>query len=214
MRSNHPWSSAKPNGLSHDTILKAETIVPWNFDALASLEKYYQALLQEEIFFKQKARIKWLVEGDSNTKFFHQSSPHKRAKSTVDSIITEEGITVPTPNDINKVAVEHFSKQLVSEPKQLVSEPISSGNNILKYIPLPETKEDNQILIAPPSFEEHKEATFAIPLDSAPSPNGFTSSFYTFCSDIIKDDLMNTALEFFIGGNLTHAYTSSILSHS
>ncbi|KAM2515479.1 hypothetical protein TB2_027190 [Malus domestica] len=37
-----------------------------------------QLLAQEESVWKQRSRIKWLQDGDANTKFFHQSTMQRR----------------------------------------------------------------------------------------------------------------------------------------
>jgi len=35
-------------------------------------------MAQEESFLQQRSRVKWLREGDANTKFFHQSTMQRR----------------------------------------------------------------------------------------------------------------------------------------
>ncbi len=41
---------------------------------------------QEEIFWKQKSRVKWLKEGKRNTKFFHRSTIENRTHNRISSI--------------------------------------------------------------------------------------------------------------------------------
>lgn len=45
-----------------------------------SREQYENFLRQEEILWRQKSRIKWLVEEDKNTKFFKQTIKATRLK--------------------------------------------------------------------------------------------------------------------------------------
>lgn len=71
---------------AEDDVLKAEH----NYDihpSVGNLNRLDMAksllserLLQEECFWRQKSGIKWLKEGDRNTKFFHASTKVKRKK--------------------------------------------------------------------------------------------------------------------------------------
>lgn len=49
---------------------------------------------QEEILWRQKSRIKWLMEGERNTKFFHQAMIQHRHKNRIFSIKNAEGVRV------------------------------------------------------------------------------------------------------------------------
>ncbi|KAJ6411603.1 hypothetical protein OIU84_008229 [Salix udensis] len=50
---------------------------------------YMKLCKEEEAFFKQGSRVKWLKLGDHNTKFFHCSLVHRNARGTISSLKDE-----------------------------------------------------------------------------------------------------------------------------
>lgn len=53
-----------------------------------TLEQIYQ---QEEIHWKQRGDLIWLLEGDSNTNFFNQFANGRRRKNSIISLDTDHG---------------------------------------------------------------------------------------------------------------------------
>ena len=47
--------------------------------------------LQEEAFFKQKSRIRWLQEGDRNTKYFHHFVKKRQMHNRILSVTCDDG---------------------------------------------------------------------------------------------------------------------------
>jgi hypothetical protein len=59
------------------------------------------SLLQEEICWRQKSRIRWLKEGDKCTKFFHQVANANRRSNTIDSLhVNGSPISDPMPSNL------------------------------------------------------------------------------------------------------------------
>ncbi|KAK0580059.1 hypothetical protein LWI29_035797 [Acer saccharum] len=73
------------------------------------------------------------------------------------------------------------------------------------------SNDDNDFLCSIPTEEEVKRAVFSIPMDSSPGPDGFGSEFYMSCWDIVKDDVMDAAVDFFQGTPLSRFYSSSFI---
>ena len=53
------------------------------------------------IFWKQKARVKWLQEGERNTKFFHKSVIQNRSSSRIQKLKKRDGSRVETRREID-----------------------------------------------------------------------------------------------------------------
>ena len=72
-------------------------------------------LLQEEIGWRQKLRIRWLKEGDKCTKFFHQVANANRRNSSIESLDVN-GSATSDPTIISDHIV-NFYDSLFTEPR-------------------------------------------------------------------------------------------------
>ena len=57
--------------------------------------------------WKQKARIKWAIEGDENSKYFHSVIKKRRSNNMIRGL-SVDGIWVEDPDDIKQGMVEHY----------------------------------------------------------------------------------------------------------
>ncbi|KAK8550074.1 hypothetical protein V6N13_055629 [Hibiscus sabdariffa] len=89
---------------------------------LLEQEKFISLELQdlvwaEESFYRQKARVSWVREGDSNTSFFHSIVRLKQNKQSIKSIFNDQGKSLHTYDQIAEEVVGFFIKLLdVSNP--------------------------------------------------------------------------------------------------
>jgi hypothetical protein len=132
---------------------------------------------QEEILWKQKLRIQWLKEGDRNTKFFHRSVIQRRHSNKITHLITDEGESITSHEDMETTLIDYF-QNLLSEPLPDRSEAISK---ITRNVPSLVTQEQNSALLKPITIEEVDEALQHTPKCKAPGPDGFTSDFFHHC---------------------------------
>lgn len=56
----------------------------------------------EQSVLNQKARIKWGLEGDGNTKFFHASVKQKLCHNRIEHLMNQNGQILSQPQDIEK----------------------------------------------------------------------------------------------------------------
>ncbi|XP_062014367.1 uncharacterized protein LOC133730873 [Rosa rugosa] len=74
------------------------------------MDKLQNLLFQEELFWKQRAKITWLEDGDRNTVFFHRKTENRKRKNTLQGLFDEYGIWHEDDAGIERVITAYFSK--------------------------------------------------------------------------------------------------------
>jgi exonuclease III len=155
----------------------------------SDLQKELEKTLNlDEISWRQKSRIKWLKEGDKNTKFFHRIANSNRRKNFIEHM--KQGDEVwETQGEIRKGIVK-FYKGLYSESVNW--RPVLGGVEFKSL-----EAADSQHLERQFSEEEVVTALHQISGEKAPGPDGFTLAFFQQCWEVVKVEVLNTMQEFY-----------------
>jgi len=147
----------------------------------------------EEIYWKQKAGLKWLLEGDANTHFFHQFANGRRRKNMISFLESDSG-DIRGQKDITDHIVSFY--KILFGPNDHCF--INMGEN---FWPL-ERKligEESTALIKPFDLEEIKGAIMDMRVNSAPGPNGFSPVFFQKFWGTISGEIMGMFEDFWAG---------------
>lgn len=172
---------------------------------ISAKDQLEQVLAQEEKFWRQKSRIKWLKDGDHNTKFFHAYAITQRRNSSITKLHNKDGAVVEEDGKIADLFVEHFTEAFRSAPHQL-------NPDVLNHIPSLLTTEDNAMICSVPTSDEIKAVVHSMDPDSAPGPDGFSGYFFQICWELIHTDVTSAVQAYFCGHSLPTALTSSVIT--
>ncbi|KAJ9544003.1 hypothetical protein OSB04_023710 [Centaurea solstitialis] len=165
---------------------------------------YQQARLDEESYYRQRAKIRWLSEGDSNTKFFHNAVKEKRNRNYIRSILDAHG-TLVRDDDVPNVFLDHFRSFLgMRDP---LVQPVVEQDMFYNPLSLGEPLD----IIRPITDGEIKEALFGIGNDKAPGSDGFSSKFFKSAWSVIGNDLMVAVHNFFYTGRILKEINHTLL---
>ncbi|GAU49866.1 hypothetical protein TSUD_366220 [Trifolium subterraneum] len=115
-------------------------------------ERHATLLIQEEGYWKQRAKMHWLQEGDMNTRFFHMSAT-VRSKKNVTKLIADNGTEAHTQEELCEVAKSYFDT--LFKPRDEDHDPV------LNLIQPRVTDDDNLVLTAPiTKVEIHAASTW------------------------------------------------------
>ncbi|KAJ0256894.1 hypothetical protein HA466_0078550 [Hirschfeldia incana] len=73
--------------------------------------------LAEEMFFRQRSRIKWLEAGDLNTQFFHRITLVRNALNGITYLLRGDGSRSQSLKEVHQIAAAHFAGILCSCPR-------------------------------------------------------------------------------------------------
>ncbi|XP_074374427.1 uncharacterized protein LOC141714831 [Apium graveolens] len=137
------------------------------FSEKAKLE---ELLLQEESYWKQRAKIFWLEEGDTNSRFFHASASSRKKINHIASLQDDDGRVLTNHNDLCSLLKEYYSN-IFTETNQENDFP--DYENEVRV-----TAEQNNQLTEDLSFEEFTEAIKSMHPDKASGPDGLNPTFF------------------------------------
>ncbi|KAK8651161.1 hypothetical protein V6N13_140774 [Hibiscus sabdariffa] len=145
-------------------------------NVLASLSNDFVILEDaENSFYKQKAKVQWLCEGDQSSRFFHNMVNKKNEQHTVRSLHNVVGSKLETYEELSE-KIFQFYKGLIGTVDSNVH-----GGNVQLFQELFQWSFDDEAqesLVQVVIKEEIKAAMFEQESDKSPGPDGYTSHFF------------------------------------
>ncbi|KAL7604801.1 uncharacterized protein LOC111915298 [Lactuca sativa] len=151
---------------------------------------------------KQKARLRWTVDGDKNTHFFHGYINNKKSKNFIHELI----ISGSWNTNVTTIKGEVFSfyQNKFQECWPSRQKLTNSDFNRLDLA-------TSSSIEDPFMPEEIKEVIWACGGDKAPDPDGFTFDFIKNSWDLLKGDITEFVRYFEKYGNLEQGCNSSFI---
>jgi len=143
----------------------------------------------ERTIDRQRSRIRWLRDGDANTKLFQAVANGRRSKNFIscikkgDEIITDQA----DKDDVFSEAFENLLGKAEARVNALDME----------YLQIPQCNLGELDLMF--TEEEVWKVIKEIPAERAPGPDGFIGAFYHTAWPIIKGDIMAALMKLYVG---------------
>ena len=77
-----------------------------------------ELILREEIHWRQKVRVKWVKEGDCNSKIFHKVANGRRNRKYIKVLENERGLVLNNSESIKEEILRYFEKLYASPSEE------------------------------------------------------------------------------------------------
>jgi hypothetical protein len=135
-------------------------------------ERLAELLREEELKWYQRAKVKHLLEGDTNTKYYHLLANGRHRKTRIFQL--EDGDSILTGDAQLKEHITSYYKNLFGPSEDsLLSLDESQTEDIPQVSDL-----ENEFLTEPFTQEEVRTTIFQMEHNKAPGPDGFPPEFY------------------------------------
>nr|GFB95675.1 RNA-directed DNA polymerase, eukaryota [Tanacetum cinerariifolium] len=151
----------------------------------------------------QKAKIKWYVEGDKNTKFFHGMHNKKRSQLNIWGIMINE-TWKDNPKAVKQEFFQNFRKRFDKPPDQNAHIDMPFSNSLST-----DQQKDLECMV---SKEEVKRAVWDCGTDKSPGLDGFTFGFYRHFWSTIKNDVFKAIKYFFTCSEIPKGCNSTFIA--
>jgi hypothetical protein len=139
----------------------------------------------EEIKARQRSRDREILEGDRNTAYFQAVANQRERRKRIEALEGQNGI-VEDDQGMMKVAVDFYKELFTKEGRG----DICLGDNFWKEEEKV-TAIENEMLTAPFTENEIKEAIFSCYAEGAPGPDGLSFLFFQKFWDLMKNDIIS-----------------------
>ncbi|GJV16132.1 RNA-directed DNA polymerase, eukaryota, reverse transcriptase zinc-binding domain protein [Tanacetum coccineum] len=151
----------------------------------------------------QKTKIKWSVEGDENSRFFHGMLNKKRNQLNIRGVMVD-GVWNEKPHDVKREFFQHFSKRFDKPMEHRAIVDMCYPRSLLI-----DQQEDLERVV---TKEEVKRAVWDCGTDKSPGPDGFTFGFYRQFWMTIENDVFEAVSHFFTHADIPKGCNPSFIA--
>ncbi|KAF5808150.1 putative RNA-directed DNA polymerase [Helianthus annuus] len=152
---------------------------------------------------RQKSRIKWALEGDESTNFFHKVVNANQCSNRINGLMIN-GIWETAPPLIKDSVCSFFAEKF--------KEPYNDRPGLLCPVMKMISEADAEALVAPFSLCEIKDAVWDCEGDKAPGPDGINFRFIRRCWGSLQEDFVKVSEEFQLNATISQGCTSSFIA--
>ncbi|GKC00348.1 hypothetical protein Tco_0986484 [Tanacetum coccineum] len=165
--------------------------------SLQELEKF------QSLETAQKTKIKWAIEGDENSKYYHGILNKKRSQLAIRGILVD-GNWIDSPGLVKSEFLSHFKNHFDQPQETRLHLDMNFPNNL--------NSDQQADLECEVIKEEIKRAVWDCGIDKSPGPDGFTFGFYRRYWKILESDVVDAVTCFFEQGNFPKGGSSSFIT--
>ncbi|KAI0488433.1 hypothetical protein KFK09_028264 [Dendrobium nobile] len=155
-------------------------------------------------WWRQRAKAKWIEEGDANSHFFHSFASARKRGNRILVVQKPNGDRSGDPALIQEEFMKFF--MLKWEERQIVCDSwpsFHSEDKILDRV--------NEILEAEITEQEVRQVVFSMGNNLAPGIDGITSSFLKFYWEIIKCEVTRAIIHFFSTNSMCESWKDTVV---
>nr|GEW69524.1 RNA-directed DNA polymerase, eukaryota [Tanacetum cinerariifolium] len=153
----------------------------------------------------QKAKIRWSIEGDENSKYFHGIMNKKRSQLAIRGTLAN-GEWISEQHRVKNEFFTHFKKQF---------SPIQAPSICFDFTFLTRLSSGRvHDLERTVTYEEVKRAVWDCGTNKSPGPDGFSFEFYCKYWITIDDDVFQAIRDFFVNGHFPRGSAASLIGCS
>ncbi|XP_024011324.1 uncharacterized protein LOC112086588 [Eutrema salsugineum] len=198
-RSSNSNSKLNMQRLSEELDKESASTSP-DFQKMANIKlELLKAIKEEEVYWRQKSKERWLLAGDKNTSFFHGKVKTRRMRNNIAALQDVNGVDRFSEAEKGNIAVEYFSTLFKSSNPTDLAE-------LLEGFPARISQHMNRELVKPVTDAEIQRAAKSIKSDSAPGADGMTGKFFQHFWDITGPHVAIEVKLFFESGCLPQGW--------
>lgn len=201
------WSRQefKDNIMQINRVKKQLRSMPLSNDSDAVLDeeralksKLHALWKREEIYWKQRSKIRWLAHGDRNTKFFHKTTLSRRRRNKIIQLRRDNGDWVEGDRAIKTELHSFYSNLFSSDRQQGGSNQLFA--NSLASVPNQVSTDMKNLLTRMATGDEVRKACFQMGGSRAPGPDGFSCIFFQKSWNTAGPDMITSVNAFLSTG--------------
>ncbi|GJW15090.1 RNA-directed DNA polymerase, eukaryota [Tanacetum coccineum] len=145
----------------------------------------------------QKSKVRWAIEGDENSKYFHGIINKKRSHLAIRGVF-DEGIWLTDPSLVKKAFIDHYGTRFKKPTMARLKLKFSFPNRL--------SQEQAADLERGVSRDEIRSAVWDCGENKSPGPDGFTFEFFRRYWEFIRPDFCDAVEHFFVNSLIGSVY--------